>query len=272
MIVIENKNTTAETIGNTLLESNIEAIGWDSALVPLYKMLEDKNPNLLIYGKEANMNGVDHIKQRFPQLTLAYLGDDPVGEVVADLIIGKSYSNKFMALPTSIYDITKLPSGTRRGSMLCEMACFTDSMDQNTAGPISDIIMNLLERKVRFFGNVKLDSHQYLGVVNEQERADIISSAGIYIDLSADYWHKSVMLGTVPIVLSDAKIPGINTFTNTETLSQAIEDVSLNNYDLSLAKKEILKNTGFDFCADIFSALGAEEAKASVLQSKEKFV
>jgi hypothetical protein len=111
-----------------------------------------------------------------------------------------------------------------------------------------------------------------LGIVNEQERVDVIKSTDIYVDLTADYWYKSVMLGTIPIVLSSAKIPGINVFTNKETLQQAIEATLQGSYDLSVAREEVIKNTGFDLCANIFSVLGAEEAKDSVLQFKEKFI
>jgi hypothetical protein len=271
MIVIEKNNKTADIIGNTLLGSNIEVVGWDSSVVPLYKMLEDKKPNLLIYGQEAKMNGVGYIKQRFPQLALAYLGDYPADEIVADLVIGKS-SRRSIELPTSLYDITNLPSGVKRSSMVCKMSCFTDSIDQKKVELISDVIADLCERNTRFFGNIKLDSHQYLGIVDEQERVDIVKSTDIYVDLTADYWHKSVMLGTIPVVFSLSEIPGVNTFTNKETLAQALEASLDDSYNLRTAREEVVKNTGFDFCANLFSVLGAEDAKVSVLQSKEKFI
>lgn len=272
MIVIEKNSKASDIIGNTLLGSNIEVVGWDSTIVPLYKMLEDKRPNLLIYGQGANMNGVEHVKQKFPQLPLVYLGDYPTYKMVADLVIGKSCTRRAIEPPTNLYDITNLPSGAKRPSMSCKMSCFTDSIRQDMVNSISDIIASLLERKVRFFGNTKLDSHQYLGIITEQERADIIKSTDIYVDLTGDYWHKSVILGTIPIVLSGAEIPGVNTFTNKETLSQAIEATSQGSYDLSVAREEVVKNTGFDLCANMFSVLGAEEARASVLQFKEKFI
>jgi hypothetical protein len=101
---------------------------------------------------------------------------------------------------------------------------------------------------------------------------DIIKSADIYVDLSEDYWHKSVMLGTTPIVLTSNHISGINSFTNKETLAEAIKSAMQDSYNLSVAREQVTKNTGFDFCANIFSALGAVEAKDTVLQSKEKFV
>ena len=272
MIVIENNNRKSAIIGSTLLASNIEVVGWDSSVVPLYKMMEDKKPDLLFYGANAKMNGVEHIKQRFPQLTMVYLGDYPKEEVVADLIVGQSSNRKSIELPTRLYDITNLPSGVKRPSMSCKISCFTDSINQDTINSISDIMMNLFERKVRFFGNTKIDTYHYLGVINEQERVDIIKSTDIYMDLTADYWHKSVMLGTIPIVLSSVKIPGINTFTNKETLQKAIETTLQGSYDLPVAREEVIKNTGFDFCANILSALGAEEAKDSVLHFKEKFI
>ena len=272
MIVIEKNNKTADIIGNTLLGSNIEVVGWDSSVIPLYKMLEDKSPNLLIYGQEANMNGVGYIKQRVPQLALAYLGDYPADEVVADLIIGKSSTRKSVELPASLYDITNLPSGAKRSSMICKMSCFTDSLDQNIVASISDVIVALCKRNIRFFGDISLDCHQYLGIVSEQERVDIIKSTDIYVDLTADYWHKAVILGTIPVVLSSSEIPGVNTFTNIETLAEALEASLQDSYSLSTAREEVIKNTGFDFCANLFSVLGAEDAKISVLQSKEKFI
>jgi hypothetical protein len=272
MIVIENHNRISGIIGNTLLASNVEAVGWDSSVVPLYRMLEDKKPDLLFYGRGAKMNGVEHIKRRFPQLAIVYLGDYPAEEAGTDLTVGKSSNGKSIELPTRLYDITNLPSGVKRPSMSCKMCCFTDSINQDMVNSISDIIMNLFERKVRFFGNTKLDTYNYLGIVNEQERVDVIKSTDIYVDLTADYWYKSVMLGTIPIVLSSAKIPGINVFTNKETLQQAIEATLQGSYDLSVAREEVIKNTGFDLCANIFSVLGAEEAKDSVLQFKEKFI
>ena len=272
MIVIEQNNRISSIIGSTLLASNIEVVGWDSSAIPLYKMLEDKSPDLLIYGQEAKMNGVEHIKQRFPQLAIVYLGDYPTEEAGTDLTVGKSFGGKSIELPTRLYDITNLLSGVKRPSMSCKMSCFTDLIGQEMINSISDIMMNLLERKVRFFGNTKLDAHQYLGVVNEQERVDIVKSTDVYVDLTSDYWYKSVMLGTIPIVLSHTKIPGVNTFTNKETLQQAIEATLQGSYDLSVAREEVIKNTGFDFCANIFSVLGAEEAKNSVLKFKEKFI
>jgi hypothetical protein len=272
MIVIEQNNRISGIIGNTLLASNIEVVGWDSSAVPLYRMLEDKKPDLLFYGRGARMNGVEHIKQKLPQLALVYLGDHPTYKMVADLVIGKSSARRSIELPTNLYDITNLPSGVKRPSMSCKMSCFTDYINQEMISSISDIMTNLFERKVRFFGKTKLDTHQYLGIVNEQERVDIIKSTDIYVDLTSDYWHKSVMLGTIPIVLHGGKIPGINTFTNKETLSQAIEATLQGSYDLSVAREEVVKNTGFDFCANIFSVLGADEARDSVLKFKEKFI
>lgn len=272
MIVIEQNNRISGIIGNTLLASNIEVVGWDSSVVPLYRMLEDKKPDLLFYGLGAKMHGAEHMKQRLPQLATVYLGDYPAEEVRIDLTVGKSSYGKSIELPTKLYDITNLPSGVKRPSMSCKMSCFTDSMDQEMASSISDIMTTLLERKVRFFGRTKLDTHQYLGLVNDQERVDIIKSTDIYVDLTSDYWYKSVMLGTIPIVLHAGKIPGINTFTNKETLSQAIESTLQGSYDLSVAREEVIKNTGFDFCAKILSILGAEEARDSVLKFKEKFI
>jgi hypothetical protein len=235
-------------------------------------MLEDKQPNLLIYGQEAHMNGSKHIKQKFPNLSLTYIGDDSTNNTEPDLVIGKSSTRKCMELPEKLYDITNLLSGTKRPSMSCKMCCFTDSMNQDMVQSISDVMTDLFERNVRFFGNVRLDVHQYLGIVSEQERVDIIKSADIYVDLSEDYWHKSVMLGTTPIVLTSSQISGINTFTNKETLDEAIKSALQGSYSLSIARDQVTKNTGFDFCANLFSALGAAEAKDAVLQSKEKFV
>ena len=64
----------------------------------------------------------------------------------------------------------------------------------------------------------------------------------------------------------------MNTFTNKETLAQALEASLDDSYNLRTAREEVVKNTGFDFCANLFSVLGAEDAKVSVLQSKEKFI
>tara|TARA_R110002167_G_scaffold179858_2_gene379949 strand:- start:151 stop:969 length:819 start_codon:yes stop_codon:yes gene_type:complete len=272
MIVIEKNNKTSDIIGNVLLASNIEVIGWDSSLIPLYKMLEDKSPDLLIYGQEANMNGIEYIKQRFPNTILAYLGDNPSDDIPADLIIGESSNRASVRLPTNLYDITNLPSGAKNLSMICKMCCFTDSMNQDKVSSISDIVIDLCRRDVRFFGNTRLDCHQYLGIVNEQQKSDIIKSTDIYIDLSGDYWHKPVILGTIPIVLSSNFIPGVNTFTDVDTLGKSIEDTLQGSYDLPLAREEVVRNTGFDFCASILSTLGAQEASDSVLQFKETFI
>jgi len=272
MIVIEKNNKTSEIIGNVLLASNIEVIGWDSSILPLYKMLEDKSPDLLIYGQEGNMNGLEHIKERFPNTVLAYLGDNPSDEILADLIIGKSSDRTSIELPTNLYDITNLPSGVKRPNISCKMCCFTDSLNQEIVSPIADSMTYLCKRNVRFFGNVRLDSHQYLGIINEQEKSDIVKSADVYVDLSGDYWHKSVLLGTIPIVLSSVQIPGVNTFIDKETLIRAIDSTLQGDYNLSLARKEVINNTGFDFCANLLSVLGAEEARDSVLKFKETFI
>tara|TARA_R110000824_G_scaffold55709_3_gene153309 strand:+ start:3591 stop:4409 length:819 start_codon:yes stop_codon:yes gene_type:complete len=272
MIVIENTNKASNAIGISLLASNIEVVGWDSSLIPLYKMLEEKKPNVLIYGQKSRMNGSEHIKQKFPNLTLVYVGDDPIGETEPDLIIGKSSTRKCVEFPEQIYDITNILSGVKSPIMDCKICCFTDHISQDRVEHISDIMLDLFERKVRFFGNVKLDTHNYLGVVSEQERSDIIKSADMYVDLSEDYWHRSVMLGTPPIVFADKHIPGINTFTDKKTLEEAIEMTLKGSCDLSLAREWIIKNTGFDFCASILSALGAEEGERAVMQSKEKFI
>ena len=128
MIVIEQNNRISGIIGNTLLASNIEVVGWDSSAVPLYRMLEDKKPDLLIYGREAKMNGVEHIKQRLPRLATVYVGDYPAEEATTDLTIGKSSNGKSIPLPVRLYDITNLPSGVKRPSMSCKMCCFTDSI------------------------------------------------------------------------------------------------------------------------------------------------
>ena len=269
MIVIEKNNPLSETIGNTIIASNIEAIGWDSSIVPLYKMLSDMRPNLVIYGQEANVNGIGYIKQKYPSTTLVYIGDYPADEVVADMVVGDSSSRRSIPLPKNEYDITNIKKGQKRDHMKCKLASFTDSMKEQTVQRFSNIFVELFEKGARFFGDVRLDAHPYLGKVTDQERADIVNSCETYIDITSDYWHKCVIMGTVPIVLSTEEIPGINTFHDNESLLVALDAVSNEDYNMQAAAEEIKNNSGFSFCAELFSSLGANEAVQSILKSKE---
>jgi len=270
MIIIEESNPLSTAIGNALIASNINVVGWKSSIVPLYRMLEDKKPQLLIYDDKAMVQGIQYIRERFPSTVVAYLGDYPAEEYFCDLVIGKSDLKKSIDLPTNIYDITNIIKGNKKPYMECGLASFTDSMDQQYLQDKLDIFTILLSKNTRFFGNVKLDTHAYLGVATDQERADIVKSCDIYVDVTGDYWHKSVIMGTVPIVLTSGKIPGINTFHDTKSLHEAIEETKAGNYDMKKAKDTILSNSGFSFCSNLFSALGSEEAAASILKAKEE--
>jgi hypothetical protein len=269
MIVIEKNNPLSETIGNTIIGSNMQAIGWDSFKVPLYKMLSDVRPNLIIYGQQANVNGIGYIKQKYPSTALVYIGEYPADEVVADIVVGESDTRKSISLPKKIYDITNITKGNKRDHLQCRLASFTDSMKEQTVQSFSEVLVQLFHEGARFFGKVKLDAYPYLGLVTDQERADIVSSCDVYVDITSDYWYKSIIMGTIPIVLSENKIPGLNTFNDKATLLKALDSVSNGEYDIQAATEEIRTNSGFSFCATLFSALGADDAVQSILKSKE---
>jgi hypothetical protein len=270
MIVIEESGPLSKIIGNTLVASNINVIGWKSSVIPLYRMLEDKKPDLLIYGPEASMQGMQYMKQRFPSTVVAYLGDHPADECLSDIVIGESELRSSIDLPTNIYDITNILRGNKKPYMECELATFTESIKQAKLESNLDLFQELISIRTRFFGSQKLDTHAYLGSITDQERADIVKSCSIYVDMTGDYWHKSVMMRTVPIVFTNDTLPGINTFNDIESLHKAIQETKKGNYNIKEARESIVNNSGFNFCYNLFSALGAQEAAASILKAKEE--
>ena len=255
--------------GNCLSQSNIEILGWNSHVIPLYKMIEDSSPQLIIYGPEANMSGIAYIKQRFPSISLCYIGDYPSDETVADIVVGESSIRRTVPKPKRIYDITNSLSGKKRQEILCDSVCFTDSIAEGLGEKFRNILSHIISKKTRFFGTKRLESFNYLGLVTDQERADIILSCKTYIDLTGDYWHKAIMAGCPTIVLSENEIAGVPTFTDIDSLTKVWSEVQQDNYDIEVSRKEVINNTGHDLCGSLFASLGASEAAKSVLAAKD---
>ena len=258
-------------MGHSLAQSRIETLGWDSHTVPLYKMIEDSSPQLIIYGPNANMSGVAHVKQRHPAIALCYIGDHPKDEIVADIVIGESLSRKSIPRPDRVYDVTGVVLGERREDILCDSVCFTDSIT-DVSGVVLNVFSYMNSKYTRFFGGVRLETPNYLGIVTEQEMADIIASCSIYIDMVGDYWTRAIMAGCPAIVFSEKEIPGVLTFTDISSLIGVWSKAQEDDYNLEPALQEISNNTGHGLCGSLLASLGAFEATESLVRAKGEII
>lgn len=104
-----------------------------------------------------------------------------------------------------------------------EAICFLDNIEQLPSSMISFLFPNSCSKKIKMFNNSKIPHYQNLGLVNEQEKSDLLKKYKYYINLNDQYLAESMVCGCVvlsPEELVDfvpktyKHIPEHNTFNN----------------------------------------------------------
>lgn len=143
---------------------------------------------------------------------------------------------------------------------------------------VNETLLNTLLKNydVKVFGNKKIEHPKYLGNINPKQRADILSSTEIFVDLGTGDFFDAILCGCKTCVLSNEQSEEVKTFQDIISMTSCVNDL-LNckfNPDLEHAQKslriETLNKNSFTMSAHVLKQLGLdEEAEKLVLSLKE---
>ena len=187
--------------GNLLLQtlasiSTSELIPFYSKKTPLLKIFRETGADVFILNAMCNYNDAQFLKANYG-ITIIHLGDDHQN-VVADLVTGNS--ERFDSLGfDKLIDLKGTTKGQYKKEYASNHVCFTDSFERLKPFPV-ELVQEMISKKTKFFGSIRLDVPNYLGQVTPKERVDIICSADCCIDLSGMDYIGYLLAGSTKIL------------------------------------------------------------------------
>jgi hypothetical protein len=187
--------------GNLLLQtlasiSTSELIPFYSKKTPLLKIFRETGAHVFILNAMCNYNDAQFLKANYG-ITIIHLGDDHQN-VVADLVTGNS--ERFDSLGfDKLVDLKGTTKGQYKKEYASSHVCFTDSFERLKPFPV-ELVQEMISKKTKFFGSIRLDVPNYLGQVTPKERVDIICSADCCIDLSGMDYIGYLLAGSTKIL------------------------------------------------------------------------
>ena len=119
---------------------------------------------------------------------------------------------------------------------------------------------------VKIYGNVKIASPKYLGMISEEEKYEIINKSKIVIDLGAYHFHDATLLGAYSIIYTDMDLPHyFTTFDNLVSLSSQIEfatnieNRSILDSNMIHLKNQCYHNNDLSFVITTLNSIGFKD-------------
>jgi hypothetical protein len=266
MLIIESNNDDARILGNTLhwvaeKYANIPQVAhcymWDSNTEGSIDMSAKCIPSALIYNENTNVVEASLLFENIPCI---YIGDFKEGSShVPDIVIGKSNNKsieKIIPLTKNTLNNLAMPPANNNEEIGCNVFMFSDSLSDKEFTKNEKIIQRLCRRhKMRIFGSRKLNMPNFLGSLSFTEKAEIIKSSKICIDLSGDSWHLCSYYNTPYLTKESGH--GECTFKTMKDMDNKIQGIlSGTKIPLTPKKYTFVTNTYLDVLMQMFKHLG----------------
>ncbi|MHA2343903.1 MAG: hypothetical protein ACXADW_18725 [Candidatus Hodarchaeales archaeon] len=248
-----------DQIGNTIqyLKSHLPYVGDMAQIIDMQeiaKALNEFQPDIVVLQSAAINTVVKAYCKKNNAKLICY------GEPVEDADIN-IVASQYLGAPNSYPDSPrpKINSLTFKTDIdKTDISVFLNRQNES-------LIANYLAKNynVKIYGNVKINSPKYLGIVSDQEKYDILNKSKIMIDLGSYDFHDAIFLGVYPIVYTDMELPEYFTTFNdlvslTSQLDFAIEQDNKDQLDTNMKEltEQCCQNNDVVFVINILNNLG----------------
>jgi len=276
--VIDKSLSEWNKLATTFGSCGIEIAIWEPNKVSEIDMFDRMKPDILFYSQNADASVFSYATQ---------------GTNVKTVMLGrykkmdtKLYSPSLVVGDTSVEEVPLikhqryLPAivgpkeGRYRKELECDLACFTDEFIGIPEENLQNLLMVLMKHKCRMFGLLKVNVPNYLGVVSDEMKSDIVASAKFYLDPQAKSWGEAVISGGMPLVMSSEQLK-VPTFSNLNELdSYLTENKKKKHTRLNKIEKNLLfKNRNFsDLAIEISNFFGIKNLTNALVNSRRSAI
>ena len=252
--------------------SDIETIIWDSETKPVMDMFDELKPDILFCEGNISARELHIARANYPRVAIVLMADEDFSSFSPNLILTHEKSEDFPSIKPSVgANIAQINRGTKREKLESEIVCFSDDLNIDArVGAILDFVCNTYKTKI--FGSQKIQVPNYLGIIDNNIKADAICSSKIMLDLGQDSWRDSCSLGVTPLVLSEDTISNIGTFTDIASLKREIDKALEENKNNNILKMMIYNKTYFDLVCEILSFFGVNQCVEELQTLKKELL
>jgi|TARA_R110000824_G_scaffold398670_1_gene602988 hypothetical protein len=239
--------------------SDIETLIWDSATKPIMDMFDETKLDILFCEGNISPRELHIARTHYPNVAVVLMADSDLQQFGPNLVLTFDEIKDFPTVrPSVCANVAQLNRGTKREKLASEVAIFSDRLEIDArVGAIIDFVCNSYKTKV--FGATKIQVPNYLGMIDNNMKADAICSSKVVLDLGQETWKDTCSLGAVPLVLSEEDIPNIGTFTDIASLKKEIDKALAEDKDTGVLKMMVYNKTYFDLASEILSFFGANQ-------------
>tara|TARA_A100001515_G_scaffold145062_2_gene151670 strand:+ start:8317 stop:9156 length:840 start_codon:yes stop_codon:yes gene_type:complete len=276
--VIDKSLSEWHKLATTFGSCGIEILLWEPDKVSEIDMFDKMRPDILFYSQNADASVFNYATQ---------------GTDIKTVMVGrykkmdtKIYSPNLVVGDTSVEEIPiikhqrYLPAitGSRQGNykkeLACDLICFTDEFIGIPEENLQNLLAVLMNHSCRLFGFLRVNVPNYLGVVSDNMKSDLIASAKFCVDPQAKSWGETVISGGMPLVMSaeELKVP---TFSNLNDLDSYIrENKKKKHTRLNKIERNLLfKNRNFsDLAIEISNFFGIRNLTNALINNRRNAI
>jgi len=259
MLVLESNNEHCIKIANNLMwmaeksAAKIDHYMWNSKTEGIIDLSKRFPTDLLIYGKEANLTECSLLFGKAPCVYIGeHLEDSPYH---ADFVIGTSDTKDSFILDKNTINNLEMPSFQKPDDPK-GICVFTDTWNQEFINEHKKLVQFICKQKnVRLFGNNKIDLINYLGVIDDFKKQEIINQSQVCIDVDATSHHLCNYHDTPYLTKEEGH--GDCFFSTQKELKEKIDLLTSTDKQLLTPKKyTFITNTYLDIMSAVFRHFG----------------
>ena len=228
------------------------------------KALNQFKPNLLILKSEIIDNTVKAYCKKNEAKIISY--GKPNNNADINIVINEylGAANSYPDAPKPQLDILKFKDNCKK----TDISVFI--------GRDKEIFLaNFLDKNynVKIYGNVKIQSPRYLGMITDQDKYEILNKSKIIIDLGAYHFHDAILLDTYPLIYTSMDVPHyFNKFDNLVSLTSQMEFLtdkenrSMLDSNMIHLKNQCYKYNDLSFVISVLKSLNFKE-ESTILEN-----
>ena len=251
-----------DKIGNTIsyFKKNLSYVSETAQLQKpeeIVKALNEFKPELLILHSSI----VDSVVKAYCKKNNAKLIQygEPSNDADINIVL-----NDYINHPNSYPDSPKPQLEVSSFKSDCEKTDISVFINREEESGLANFLAS--NYNVKIYGDVKISSPKYLGMVTNQEKYEILNKSKAIVDLGSYNFHDAILLGAYPIIYTDMELPDYFTnFNNIVSLSSQMDFFNDPSNESVLASNMIAltsqcyRNNDISFVISVLNHIGLTE-------------
>jgi|TARA_R100000995_G_scaffold37301_1_gene17137 hypothetical protein len=259
VMIQANMGRIGDGIASSLVHiPQFQVSAWSPSAKPIMDMFDEMKPNLVIASSEMLKDKAFPIaSQRYPETRIVSIGIPQDDTTRPHLVISNNVCSEY---PSLVFEggvmIGKIGRPSVVEKLKSDVLCITDYVE-GTEEQRGIVEFLCSAYNIKIFGNSNFPVPNYLGIADDQTKANALASTKVYVDLDGESHNDALWL----------KKNSVSKFKNILDLKKQI-DALLNVGDQEINKIKVKNKTYFDLCSDLLKFFGVQDAAKYLIEKK----